>query len=107
MGSEVSPSNCVAFGDMAGEERSINTYIFREELVWRRSMFLLLSWGSLINTYPRCSFRLIRRHSGNANIVFLDNHVESLNLRELTLPIESVHRLRYYDNKAHLENLRY
>lgn len=52
-------------------------------------------------------FGLTRRHSGVSNMVFLDGHVEYETLRELTLPIESVHRHWHYAGKAHLDRLVY
>ncbi len=55
---------------------------------------------------PRYTFYLTRRHSGEANIAFMDGHIEVLTLRELTLPVESVQRRWHPDNKAHWNRLR-
>ena len=57
--------------------------------------------------FPRYSFHLTRRHYGNANMAFLDGHVEHGSLRDWTLPVESVHRRWHWDGKAHLDRLRY
>ena len=50
-------------------------------------------------------FGLTRWHSGKANYAFSDGYVETLSLREVTLPVEEAHRRWYYDNKAHLDLL--
>ena len=50
---------------------------------------------------------LTRRHSGVSNMAFSDGHVEHGSLREWSLPVEEVHRRWHYDNKAHLDRLRY
>ena len=57
--------------------------------------------------YPLYTFNLDRKHVGEANVAFLDRHVESLTLRELTLPVKSTHRRWHYDGKAHLDRLCY
>ena len=57
--------------------------------------------------FVRYSFPLTQRHYGNANMAFSDEHVEHGTLRDWTLPVGSVHRRWHYDNKAHLDRLRY
>lgn len=66
-----------------------------------------LGYIILCLVYPLYTFNLTRRHVGEANIAFLDRHVEALTLRELTLLVESAHRRWHYDGKAHLDRLRY
>ena len=112
-GSVVSPSDCVALGDTAGWEfASISisssgsvVYDFRSSNGTLSPPFL--SPVAKIGLVPRYSFHLTRRHFGYSNMAFLDGHVEHGSLRDWTLPVESVHRRWHYDNKAHLERLRY
>ena len=65
---------------------------------------------SLVANYglvPRYTFHLTRRHYGNANMAFLDGHVEHGSFRDWTLLAESVHRRWHLDGKAHLDRLVY
>ena len=108
LGSVVSPSDCVALGDTAG-------WGFR----WGRAINLAFSSGFDGRFYPPLLspaaqngpfgyfFHLTRRHYGNANMAFLDGHVEHGSLRDWTLPVESVHRRWHWDGKAHLDRLYY
>ena len=109
LGSVVSPSDCVALGDTAG-------WGFR----WRGGIHIsITSPGVDIRYYPPLLspaaqngpfgyfFHLTRRHYGNANMAFLDGHVEHGSLRDWTLPVESVHRRWHWDGKAHLDQLYY
>ena len=112
-GSVVSPSDCVALGDTAGWEfASISIFVsgsivldFRSSASTLKPPFL--SPVAKIGLVPRYSFHLTRRHYGNANMAFLDGHVEHGSLRDWTLPVESVHRRWHWDGKAHLDRLRY
>lgn len=114
LGSVVSPSDCVALGDTAGWRRVFNVPAKVNVGVNSSGVFTLNNtfYPPLLSPVPsgfvpRYIFHLTRRHYGNANIAFLDGHVESLNLRELTLPVESVHRRWHWDGKAHLNKLSY
>ena len=97
MGSVVSPADCVSLGDASG---------------WAPSLLTSLAPPFLYHVpdprfRPLYTFHLTRRHYGNANMAFLDGHVEHGSLRDWTLPVESVHRRWHYDNKAHLDRLHY
>ena len=113
----VSPSDCIVLGDTAGWDLSPNIIIriisdgaqrdFEGSFVDARFHPPLFSplpsrWFS-----RRYTFHLTRRHYGNANIAFLDGHVEHGSLRDWTLPVEEVHHRWHYDNKAHLDRLTY
>lgn len=116
LGSVVSPSDCVTLGDTSGWDLSPNIIgqiisdvahrdfeIFFVDVRFHPPLFSPVP--SLLDS--RYTFHLTRRHYGHANIAFLDGHVEHGDLRELTLPVESVHRRWHYDNKAHLDRLVY
>ncbi len=106
MGAVVSPSDCVALGDTSGWVIANVYENNRGRIPWGvNSPFL--SPIARIGVVPRYSFYLTRRHYGNANIAFLDGHVEHGSLRDWTLPIEPVHRRWHYDGKAHLDRLVY
>ena len=108
LGSVVSPSDCVALGDTAG-------WGFR----WAFLHISITSPGVDSRFHPPLLspaaqngpfgyfFHLTRRHYGNANMAFLDGHVEHGSLRDWTLPVESVHRRWHWDGKAHLDRLHY
>lgn len=81
MGSVVSPADCILLGDSAGWEYSKQNRIDSVLISFHPDPGL-----------PHYTFYLTRRHYGKANIAFLNEHVESLNLRELTLPVETIHR---------------
>ena len=65
----------------------------------------VLIWRFPYPTMRSYVFSLTRRHSGKASYAFSGGRVETLSLRELTLPMEEVHRRWHYDNKAHLNLL--
>ena len=109
LGSVVSPSDCVALGDTAGWG-----------FWWGGSIRISITYPDVDIRYhpPLLSpaaqngpfgyfFHLTRRHYGNANMAFLDGHVERGSLRDWTLPVESVHRRWHWDGKAHLDRLYY
>ena len=111
LGSVVSPSDCVVLGDTAGWSSTVN---FRGFVNGRLDLnvFDLRFHPPLFSPVPsglvrRYSFYLTRRHYGNANVAFLDGHVEHGSLRDWTLPVESVHRRWHWDGKAYLDRLRY
>ena len=106
MGAVVSPSDCVALGDTSGWVIANVYENNRGRIPWGVNP-PFLSPIACIGVVPRYSFYLTRRHYGNANIAFLDGHVEHGSLRAWTLPIESVHRRWHYDGKAHLDRLVY
>ena len=113
LGSVVSPSDCVVLGDTAGwafypgtvSSSGSTVYDFRSSNVTLSPPFL--SPVARFGLLPRYSFDLTRRHYGNANMAFLDGHVEHGNLRDWTLPVESVHRRWHWDGKPHLDRLVY
>ena len=113
LGSVVSPSDCVSLGDTAGwafypgtvSSSGSTVYDFRSSNVTLSPPFL--SPVARFGLLPRYSFDLTRRHYGNANMAFLDGHVEHGNLRDWTLPVESVHRRWHWDGKPHLDRLVY
>ena len=105
LGSVVSPSDCVSLGDTAGWVIA-NVFQNNSRLPWVLHP-PFLSPVPRTGVVPRYSFYLTRRHYGNANIAFLDGHVEHGSLRDWTLPVESVHRRWHWDGKAHLDHLRY
>ena len=118
LGSVVSPSDCVALGDTAGWVEAFNVLdkvtVKVNAGVNSSGIFTLNSrfYPPLLSPVPsafvpRYTFHLTRRHYGNANIAFLDGHVEHGSLRDWTLPVESVHRRWHYDNQAHLDRLTY
>ena len=101
-----SPADCLSFGDSVGwqwtgSEVAIIAPRYGNGLLPRP----WLGYGGF--DFPKYAFGISRRHAGRANMAFLDGHVEHGSLRDWTLLIESVHRRWHYDNKAHLENLRY
>ena len=117
LGSVVSPSDCLVLGDTAGwafANVSINVRDssgnVRDSLDFRQpnhvGLFPLIS-PVYSGFGPRYTFHLTRRHYGNANMAFLDGHVEHGSLRDWTLPVESVHRRWHWDGKAHLDRLVY
>ena len=94
-GSVVSPADCVSLGDASG---------------WAPGASLFPPFLSHVPNpafRPLYTFYLTRRHYGNANMAFLDGHVEHGSLRDWTLPVESVHRRWHWDGKAHLDRLHY
>ena len=109
-GSVVSPSGCVVLGDTAGwafVNVSINARSLKD---FRQPNYAgLAPFISPVHFGfgPRYAFQLTRRHYGNANMAFLDGHVEHGSLRDWTLPVESVHRRWHWDGKAHLDRLVY
>ena len=116
LGSVVSPSDCLALGDTAGwgfvfniRFSSIDGSDHLDHLFWdaryNPPLFSPLPSGWLSRRLY--IFHLTRRHYGNANVAFLDGHVKHGSLRDWTLPVEEVHRRWHYDNKAHLDKLRY
>ena len=116
LGSVVSPSDCVVLGDTAGWGRDFNVPAKVKVNVGVNSLgiFTLITpfYPPILSPVPsgfvpRYTFHLTRRHYGNANIAFLDGHVEHGTLRDWTLPVESVHRRWHYDNQAHLDRLTY
>ena len=116
LGSVVSPSNCVVLGDTAGWDPSPNIISRiisdRAQRDFEGSFVDARFHPPLFSPVPssldsRYTFHLTRRHYGNANIAFLDGHVEHGSLRDWTLPVESVHRRWHWDNKAHLDRLYY
>ena len=111
LGSVVSPSDCVVLGDTAGRERNQMGKRVAVAVSARLPPPFVspIAFGDdgLFDNHPRYSFRMSRRHYGNANMAFLDGHVEHGSLRDWTLPVEEVHRRWHYDNKAHLDRLHY
>ena len=111
LGSVVSPSGCVVLGDTAGwafANVSINARSLKDfRQPDRAHLFPFLSPVARSGLFPLYSFHLTRRHYGNANMAFLDGHVEHGSLRDWTLPVESVHRRWHWDGKAHLDRLVY
>ena len=110
LGSVVSPSDCVVLGDTAGWSSVFSFGPSRSDVrYWDMRFYpplfspLPFGWFS---RHPYI-FHLTRRHYGNANVAFLDGHVEHGSLRDWTLPVESVHRPWHWDGKAHLERLHY
>ena len=113
LGSVVSPADCLALGDTAGWSSTVQ---FRGLINGRvnRNVVDLRFYPPLFSPLPAMwfsrrpyTFHLTRRHYGNANMAFLDGHVEHGSLRDWTLPVESVHRRWHWDGKAHLDKLRY
>ena len=101
MAEVVAPADCVALGD------AIVSWGFPPFV---SHVTVLDGWVGPFRSpfhYPRYPFLIVRRHYGNANMAFLDGHVEHGSLRDWTLPVESVHRRWHYDNKAHLDRLTY
>ena len=96
MAEVVAPADCVALGDSALPQ-FVSPVTFNEGRVTP-------IFPPSLPLYPS---RISRRHYGNANIAFLDGHVEHGSLRDWTLPVESVHRRWHYDNQAHLDRLTY
>ena len=107
LGSVVSPSDCVVLGDAPGWAHYFPSYRDGSRILPAPLSPPFLSYNVAPFTVPLYTFYLTRRHSGKANIAFLDGHVESLTLRELTLPVEAIHRRWHYDHKAHLDRLHY
>ena len=103
MGSVVSPSDCISLRDASGWDFpgvSVNGVRVSTKLSPP-----ILSPIPQLGFFPRYTFHLTRRHYGNANMAFLDGHVEHGSLRDWTLPVESVHRRWHWDGKAHLDRL--
>ena len=100
--SVVAPADCVSLGDAAGWTSAKN----RIGLEYTLHLPPCLSFVP-DPLFVRYTFHLTRRHYGNANIAFLDGHVEHGTLRDWTLPVESVHRRWHWDGKAHLDRLVY
>lgn len=94
----VAPSDCVALGD-ATVWKGIPPFV--------SPVTIKDGWLVFPPPLPLYPFRISRRHYGNANMAFLDGHVEHGSLRDWTLPVESVHRRWHYDNQAHLDRLTY
>ena len=113
LGSVVSPADCVALGDTAGWAFVFNMRVSSidgsDHLFWDMRFYppLFSPLPSRWFSPPRYIFHLTRRHYGNANIAFLDGHVEHGSLRDWTLPVESVHRRWHWDGKPHLDRLYY
>ena len=94
----VSPSDCVALGDTA-----------RWMFVNAFSRSTLLLSGTLDNPFlssvtysglvPHYSFYLTRRHYGNANVAFLDGHVEAFGSLSLSGCGELARRFMAWMNK--------
>ena len=97
----VAPADCVALGD-AMVSKGIPPFV--SPVTMHDGWF---PFPSPFRNFPLYPFLISRRHYGNANMAFLDGHVEHGSLRDWTLPIESVHRRWHYDNKAHLDRLTY
>ena len=95
----VAPADCVALGD-ATVSKGIPPFV--SPVTFNDGE--LPGYRSPLPNYP---FLISRRHYGNANMAFLDGHVEHGTLRDWTLPVESVHRRWHYDNKSHLDRLTY
>ena len=105
LGSVVSPADCVSLGDTAGWVIA-NVFQNNSRIPWGVNP-PFLSPIARVGVVPRYTFYLTRRHYGNANVAFLDGHVEHGSLRDWTLPVESVHRRWHWDGKAHLDRLVY
>lgn len=94
LGRVVSSSDCLVLGDASGwafvdlHFRGHGSQDFRFPPILDTPS---LSPNPEFGVVPDYTFYLTRRHSGKANIAFLDGHVEALTLRELTLPMEAVH----------------
>ena len=101
MAEVVSPADCVALGDVS-ISRGIPPFV--SPITLHDGWFPL---PSPFRNFPLYPFRISRRHYGNANMAFLDGHVEHGSLRDWTLPVESVHHRWHYDNQAHLDRLTY
>ena len=96
MAEVVAPADCVALGDAT-------VPLGYPPFVSPVTCYQLFN----ISFLPPYPFQISRRHYGNANMAFLDGHVEHGSLWDWTLPVESVHRRWHYDNKAHLDRLTY
>ena len=110
LGSVVSPSDCVVLGDTAGWSSVFSFGNSRSDVrFWDMRFYPPLFSPVPFGWFSRrpYTFHLTRRHYGNANMAFLDGHVEHGSLRDWTLPVESVHRRWHWDGKAHLDKLRY
>ena len=97
MGSVVSPSGCVVLGDTVG-------WAFFS--ITASSSSIAYDFGSYAGTLTPPFFSCYRIWNWCSSLFFLfdtvalrqceqgflDRHVESLNLQELTLPVESIHR---------------
>ena len=101
MAEVVAPADCVALGD-AGFFGVSPPFVSPVTISEGRGAPLFSS-----SPLPLYFFVISRRHYGNANMAFLDGHVEHGSLRDWTLPVESVHRRWHYDGKAHLDRLSY
>ncbi len=100
----VSPSNHLQLGDTAGWFLPIDGIV--RVSIGKPGSDIPRIAGYAIRANPY-RFYLTRRHAGRSNMAFTDGHVEHGSLRDWTLPVESVHRRWHYDNKAHLDRLRY
>ena len=98
MAEVVAPADCVALGD-ATVSKGILPFV--------SPVTIKDGWLVFSPPLPLYPFLISRRHYGNANMAFLDGHIEHGSLRDWTLPIESVHRRWHYDNQAHLDRLTY